>query len=694
MNAPQRLHDIGMTGTFATGDRDAVEAFCDMARRLGTRRLRVAVDGQAAAADPGWWDALLPRLAACGEVLPCVTSSPAEDHMAAVLDLLRRHRGLLAWVELRVDACEPSSADPQDDLARVAESVARDVARLRSEGRRVVLGGAALADAHAIVALVRARAFDDVAAVGVPAAVPVGPGTCVDAPVTWRSAARRLGDRLALHGLRPELWLTDAGDACVATPGHDPGRQLRDFLDALRAPVARVYWAPRLDDARDPLDGATSPTCAGARWPLLYRLWQSGGERAIDEFASIDAAPPGVPSASPAPSPSASRAATPGVPGRPPPAGPSAVVAVPTRPAPRTPVPTVQPDTLITGGAGFIGTNLAAHLLERGARVVVYDDLSRPGTERNLRWLRTRFGERLEVCIADIRDRARLCTAIASVDSVFHFAAQVAVTTSLEASRLDFDVNLAGTLNVLDAVRRSARRPTLVFTSTNKVYGAVDDIALERSDTRYQPVDAQVRAAGIGEARALDFHSPYGCSKGAADQYVLDHARSYGIQAAVLRMSCIYGPHQLGNEDQGWVAHFLIRALRGEPITLYGDGCQVRDVLFVDDLVDALLRLRGGLPALSGRAFNMGGGPRHATSLRELLARIATLTGVAPLVDESAWRVGDQRYYVSDTSAFEAATGWRARVGVDDGVRRLHAWLAAAGHGADRTRDAHASVAA
>jgi CDP-paratose 2-epimerase len=342
---------------------------------------------------------------------------------------------------------------------------------------------------------------------------------------------------------------------------------------------------------------------------------------------------------------------------------------------------------LITGGAGFIGTNLAARLLAEGRRVIVYDNLAREGVERNLHWLRACFGDRVQAEIADTRDADRLAAAVARASEVFHFAAQVAVTSSLADPVADFDVNLRGTLNLLEAIRSMRQPPSLVFTSTNKVYGALDDIDLEATDTRYRPQDVHLRAGGVSEARSLDFHSPYGCSKGGADQYVLDYARSYGIPAVVLRMSCIYGPHQFGNEDQGWVAHFLIRALERQPIVLYGDGRQVRDILHVDDLVEAMLLCRRRIDALRGRAFNMGGGPRNTVSLLELLDRIGRLTGRAPSIATAEWRVGDQRWYVSDTHAFEVATGWRAQIGVADGIARLHDWLA-------RQRGAFAPVAA
>ncbi|HVJ39420.1 MAG TPA: SDR family NAD(P)-dependent oxidoreductase [Stenotrophomonas sp.] len=330
---------------------------------------------------------------------------------------------------------------------------------------------------------------------------------------------------------------------------------------------------------------------------------------------------------------------------------------------------------LITGGAGFIGTNLAHRLLEDGRRVIVYDNLSRAGVTRNLQWLRARHGEQLQVEVADIRDAERVRAAVAQAGQVFHLAAQVAVTSSLVEPREDFEINLGGTLNVLEAMRGLDTPPSLLFTSTNKVYGALEDVAMEVSGSRYQPADVQVREHGIGEARGLSFHSPYGCSKGGADQYVLDYARSFGLPAALFRMSCIYGPHQCGNEDQGWVAHFLIRALQEATITLYGDGRQVRDLLYVEDLVEAMLRAQADMAKLSGQSFNMGGGPANTLSLLELLAQIETLTGRAPVVRFGPWRVGDQRYYVSDTRAFQAATGWKARVGAREGVARLHDWL-------------------
>jgi CDP-paratose 2-epimerase len=336
---------------------------------------------------------------------------------------------------------------------------------------------------------------------------------------------------------------------------------------------------------------------------------------------------------------------------------------------------------LITGGAGFIGTNLADRLLGAGWPVILYDNLSREGVSRNLAWLRQRHGERLEAEIADVRDAPRLRAAVARAGHVVHLAAQVAVTTSLSDPVADFEVNARGTLNVLEAIRRVPEPPSLLYTSTNKVYGALADLRLHVREGRFVPEDTAQSRTGIDERRPLDLYSPYGCSKGCADQYVLDYARIYGLRAVVFRMSCIYGPHQCGNEDQGWVAHFLLRALAGRPITIYGNGMQVRDALHVDDLIDAMERVRERLSAapagVTGQAFNVGGGPANAVSLLELVQRIAARLGHSPELEFAPWRPGDQRYYVTDVTKLAAATGWGARVSVEEGVHRLvDAWAA------------------
>jgi CDP-paratose 2-epimerase len=330
---------------------------------------------------------------------------------------------------------------------------------------------------------------------------------------------------------------------------------------------------------------------------------------------------------------------------------------------------------MITGGAGFIGSNLADRLLGAGENVLVYDNLSRSGTERNMSWLEERHGERVRFNVADISDCAALERAVRGASMVYHFAAQVAVTTSVADPIRDFESNMRGTLNLLEAIRSLKDPPPLVYTSTNKVYGALEDVVLNRKGTRYEPADVAVHVRGIAESRPLRFHSPYGCSKGAADQYVLDYARIYGLTTVVFRMSCIYGPRQFGTEDQGWVAHFLISTIRGEPIIVFGNGMQVRDVLHIDDLVDAFLLAGYQMDRLSGEAFNIGGGPQNTLSLIELLNLIGEIHGAAPQTSWDVWRPGDQRYYASDFGKFKAATGWHPKVGVSSGIRHLYQWL-------------------
>jgi CDP-paratose 2-epimerase len=332
---------------------------------------------------------------------------------------------------------------------------------------------------------------------------------------------------------------------------------------------------------------------------------------------------------------------------------------------------------LVTGGAGFVGSNLANRLLASGRRVILFDNLSRAGVEENVRWLSRAHGSRLSFEQGDVRRPEAIAAAMRGTTQVYHFAAQVAVTTSIDDPRADFETNARGTLNLLEAARAQSLPPSVVFTSSNKVYGACDDVPLVEEATRYAPRDPAVRAAGIDETRPLDFRSPYGCSKGAADQYVLDYARSYRLPTVVLRMSCIYGPHQLGTEDQGWVAHFLIRAIDGLPLTVYGDGKQVRDVLFVEDLVDALTAVQADAEALAGQAFNVGGGPAHTLSLLELLRLVRELHGTLPPLRFAGWRAGDQRLWVSDVRRLREALDWAPRTSVREGTAVLYAWLLA-----------------
>ena len=331
---------------------------------------------------------------------------------------------------------------------------------------------------------------------------------------------------------------------------------------------------------------------------------------------------------------------------------------------------------LITGGAGFIGSNIADCLAAEGHEIRIYDALSRPGVEWNLAWLKDRHGSRISSIVGDVRDEDEVVRAAADVQAVFHMAAQVAVTTSLADPREDFEINVKGTLNVLDAVRARREPAPVIFASTNKVYGNLADFEFDTLDDRYEP-RAFILRRGIDESRPLDFHTPYGCSKGAADQYVLDYARSFGVPTAVFRMSCIYGQRQMGTEDQGWVAHFLIRALEGRPLTIYGDGRQVRDILDVGDAVNAYVRALDNIEQVAGRAFNLGGGPANAVSLLELVEEMRAVTARDIDLRFEDWRQGDQRWFVADTSAARAALDLPAPRGWREGVARLADWLAA-----------------
>ncbi|MBI3299995.1 MAG: GDP-mannose 4,6-dehydratase [Elusimicrobia bacterium] len=334
----------------------------------------------------------------------------------------------------------------------------------------------------------------------------------------------------------------------------------------------------------------------------------------------------------------------------------------------------MKPRVLITGGAGFIGVNAAHRWLARGWRVSVLDDLSRKGTDTNIAWLK-RQGK-VDFTRADLRDAKAAERWVGArrdgLELVLHLAAQVAVTTSVEDPRSDFERNALASLNVLEAVRKSGKKPFTLYASTNKVYGGMERVKVALRAGRWSYVGLP---QGVSEAEPIDFHSPYGCSKGAADQYFRDYWRIYGLPTVVFRQSCIYGPHQQGNEDQGWLAHFMKMALAGKGVTVYGDGRQVRDALFVDDLVDAFETAHRRKAKASGRIYNVGGGPRSTLSLRELLAWIAKRQGRPLPTKWGAWRPGDQKVYISDIRHIKKELGWAPRVGVSEGLERLWSWL-------------------
>ncbi|HYH01155.1 MAG TPA: GDP-mannose 4,6-dehydratase [Terriglobales bacterium] len=328
---------------------------------------------------------------------------------------------------------------------------------------------------------------------------------------------------------------------------------------------------------------------------------------------------------------------------------------------------------LIFGGAGFIGSNWAYRLLDTtDAKVHIFDNLSRRGVRHNLASLQKAAGNsgRLQITVGDVRDAAMVERVVRHATEIYNFAAQVAVTTSLSDPRLDFEVNVGGTFNILEAARKSGRRPFILFTSTNKVYGDMNLRNLAVTSKRYRYVDC----VGVSESQPLDFHSPYGCSKGAADQYVRDYARMFDMPTVVLRMSCIAGPRQFGNEDQGWVAHFLYSALRNEPLIVYGDGRQVRDVLCVHDLLRVFEAVRAAQPITEGQIYNVGGGPSNTVSLLELIEEIERLTGHKPRHEMDHRRPGDQLIYVTDFSKLRRDTGWEPQYSVSQTLQEIWAW--------------------
>jgi CDP-paratose 2-epimerase len=328
----------------------------------------------------------------------------------------------------------------------------------------------------------------------------------------------------------------------------------------------------------------------------------------------------------------------------------------------------------ITGGAGFIGSNYVQRLLRRGEKVTIYDNLSRAGSVRNLAWLEESFGKTaFKVIVGDVRNTSLLSDSIRDADVILHLAAQVAVTTSVIEPRDDFEINALGTFNLVEAARRSDRKPVVLYASTNKVYGGMDDVHVIERATRWE---YEALPLGCTEFQALDFHSPYGCSKGTGDQYVRDYARIYGLRSVVFRQSCIYGPHQFGVEDQGWVAWMIIAAVTGKQITICGDGKQIRDVLYVDDLLDAYDAAIKNIDNVKGQVYNIGGGPQNTLSIwTEFGPLLESLLGRSIQVARTDWRPGDQKVFVADIRKARRELDWSPGIGTDEGVKHLFEWI-------------------
>jgi len=651
----------GFVEWFRPGEHARAEAAVAGMRAAGASFLRTHISWAEYHAPGGeaWYDWLIPYLAERIDLLPCVHYTPPSlsrtgaasgpprrlrDYADFCDHVLTRYGRHFSHVELWNEPNNLLDWDWREDsdwllFCEMAGAAAHWIGE---RGWKAVLGGPCPFDAHWLDLIGRRGVLAKVHAVGFHGF----PGTWDSEAGTWSGWPKHLGEMRAVldrHNPDAEIWITEAG---YSTWRHDEFKQAALLLDALKAPAERLYWyswqdipaeVPVQEGAYfDPRHYHCGIVDAGGRPKLTARLLREGGVAKLDDARRLGA--PGL--------------------------------LRPTKPV------------VIVGGAGFIGSNLADSYLSEGRDVVVVDNLSRAGVETNLQWLRDRHRDRVHPAIADIRDAAGLDAAIADAGAVFHLAAQVAVTTSLDEPQHDFAVNARGTVNLLEAVRKQGRDVPVVFASTNKVYGNLADIELAELEDRYLPKADGIRNHGVGEDRPLDFCTPYGCSKGVADQYVLDYAKSYGLPTAVLRMSCIYGPRQFGTEDQGWVAHFLIKALRGERITIYGDGKQVRDILHVGDAVAAYRALLENIRQVKGQVFNLGGGPANAVSLRMVMREIGRLVDRPPPVETSEWRQGDQLYFVADTRKLREMVGWTAAMPWRDGLRDLADWLRTQGEGA------------
>lgn len=662
---------LGVLEWLRPGEYERTEKILEDLQSLGITQLRTGLSWAEWHTPEGkqWFDWLIPTVSAKVELLPCFTYTPPSLGLtekasapprepkayADFIDTMIRDYGdHFEWLELWN---EPNNIndwdwhlDPSWEIFTQMIYMAANWAK--HMGKKTVMAGMCPTDLNWFEMMCSRGVVHLFDAVGIHGF----PGTWEFGSETWQEKVQGVRQVLSQYELSPEIWITEAG---YSTWRHDEIMQVKKLIDVLEAPVDRVYWYSACDlhpyeshqdgfheDERHYHFGLKT---ADGTPKLIYRVWQERGLSGLHELAdSVFHSGAGL-QREPL---SLQRDAQ--------------ITIVPPKSG-KKPV-------LITGGAGFVGTNVAAELLERGERVLIFDNLGRPGVERNLEWLCDRYGRQVQLEIADIRDRHLVRDAIHRSSRIFHFAAQVAVTTSIDDPQRDFDINTLGTINILESMRQMNEPPPLLFTSTNKVYGELHDIELTLTASRYQPVDPRL-SEGISENQALDFHSPYGCSKGAADQYVLDYARTYALPAVVFRMSCIYGPHQFGTEDQGWVAHFLLQALNNKAITLYGDGHQVRDILYVRDLVQAMLLAQKNIHRLAGKAFNIGGGAARSTSLLELIKRIEKLTGRPCTYTFDDWRQGDQKYYVTDTQRFRSLTGWQPNVHVDEGLRRLYQWL-------------------
>ena len=643
---------VGILEWFRPGEYDQVRQVITDMNKIGIKHIRTGISWAEwhNQQNTEWFDWLFAELHKNFEILPCFLYTPpsmtdAEKASAPPRDLktyadfldvmITRYGKFFDWVELWNEPNNIIEYDYTLDYSWLKFSTMIGMAAhwAKHRGKKTLLGGMSPIDPNWLQTMYDNGVLQYIDAIGIHGF----PHVYDQQWTTWSENIQKVRDMLDQNNLDKEIWISEAG---FSTWQHDEVKQYEEFKKVLNTDVDRVYWYSMNDldpaiptvgglhlDDRDYYFGLKR---ADGTEKLLFKLLVREGLENIHNHTYI------------------SKNYT---------------------------VSTESKYSMITGGAGFVGTNLAARLLSQGKKVMVYDNLSRDGVEQNLQWLQNEYGDDLIIQIADISEKRILQQCVNNASEVYHFSAQVAVTSSLTNPEHDYRVNIEGTFNLLEAVRKSPHNPPLIFTSTNKVYGDLQDLSLNTNQTRYYPENKNIRDNGISESRPLDFHSPYGCSKGAADQYILDYARSYGLKMVVFRMSCIYGPHQFGTEDQGWVAHFLIRALEGKPITIYGNGKQVRDILFVEDLVDAFQLASKNIDSISGQVFNIGGGPDNTISLVEILDIIKNTTGQEVNISFEDWRTGDQQYYVSDTAKFQKAVGWLPKYGVNEGITALMNWL-------------------
>lgn len=639
---------LGALEWFHLGDIDHVNTAIRQIRELGIKELRTGISWADYHTEEGrkWLDWMLPKLSQHVHILPCLlytppsiglepkTSAPPK-YPAYFADftqkILKKYGNYFDWVELWNEPNNTSEYDFRldSDWSIFCEFIGGAADVVKEHDKKVLLGGMSPIDPGWLRHMYDTGLMEKVDAVGIHGF----PGTFDTHWNGWDAAVEQIREVIDHYNDDQEIWITEAG---YSTWKNDDRQQVKEFSDLLQAPAERVYWycLNDLNPQKATVDGFHIDDREyhfglvnnNGKPKLLYRLLKDYGKDGLDRFPWITRS--------------------------------------------HDTIPDGEKSILITGGAGFIGTNLANRFLREGHCVTIFDNLERPGVESNLDQLKHTYGKNLRIEVADIRNKYKVQEAVNRAEFVYHFAAQVAVTVSCDHPVYDFDTNAKGTLNLLEAIRHTPHRPPIVYTSTNKVYGDLNSKKLTSDKKRYS-----MKGRQVDESEKLDFHSPYGCSKGAAESYIRDYARMYDLRTVVFRMSCIYGPHQIGTEDQGWVAHFLIQALKGNGLTIYGDGKQVRDILFIEDLVNAFLRVREEMDNISGEVFNIGGGYSNSISLKEYISLIEFLTSKKIPVTYDDWRDGDQKYYVSDTQKFTAMTGWEAEYSISDGVEKLYRWL-------------------